>query len=74
MGAEESERDINCVNWLFFKKRVQTHTQMQKKKQPTAASRPNGCVPAFNASNITFNRLTKTIYHAFTYTEQYKTG
>lgn len=42
MGAEESERDINCVNWLFLKKRVQTHTQMQKKKNPQPLLDPTG--------------------------------
>lgn len=38
--------------------------------------RPNGCVSTFDISMaaVTFNRLTTTIYHAFTHTQQYKTG
>lgn len=38
--------------------------------------KPNRCVPTFAISMaaVTFNRLTTTIYHAFTHTQQYKTG
>lgn len=41
------------------------------------AEPPDGCVPTsgVNAPSTTFNRLTTTIYHAFTYTGGgYKTG
>lgn len=43
MGAEESERDINCVNWLFFlKKSSNTHTDAKKKNNPQPLLDPTG--------------------------------
>lgn len=72
MGEEASEGggwDINLQERTDFFLRPQT-------QNIPAASGPDGCAPTFavNARSVTFNRLTKTIYHAFTYTEQYKTG
>lgn len=48
-------------------------------KHTSAATNPRirrVCAPTFaiNGFNIAFNRLTKTIYHALTYTELYETG
>lgn len=64
MGEEVSKRDINCENGhIFF-----TNTNI------STTSGPDGCVPTLARPTSLFNRLTKTIYHAFTYTEQYKTG
>lgn len=45
MGAEESERDINCVNWLFFFFKDSKHTHRCKKNpqplpDPTGAFHP----------------------------------
>lgn len=71
MREKVSEWNINCENEAVFF--LYPNTQNTNK---FITARPDGCIPpsSVQAANVTFNRMTKTIYHAFTYTLQHKTG